>query len=195
MKYHKLSAVGALLTATLALSGCGLTAEPTKETGATGAGAAKGAPAVKAEDIDACKLLTAAELEETFGKAAGKPQGGSTTIDEPVHLTNSNCIFAAKDDVPFDVYVIVQQYDTEKSADDLGSDGTKPVSGIGEAAVSVEAKERGPDRLPPTTQVRFVVDNKLVNVSKVYEGDRAPGDPAADVAIVVELAKKVADRL
>jgi hypothetical protein len=190
VEYPKVTAVGALVAATLALTGCGLTADPVAEPVNGGK-----APAVKAEAVDACKLLSAAELRETFGKAAYKPSGGSRTIDEPVHLTNSSCMFVAQDDAtPFDVYVIVQQYDTAKSGDDLGSDGTKPVSGVGEAAVSVEAAEQGPAG-PPTTQVRFVAGNKLVNVSKVYEADRAPDDPAADVTGVVELAKKVASRL
>lgn len=108
-------------------------------------------------------------------------------------MTNSNCIFGAKDDaVPFKVYVIVQQYETKQSGDNIGSTGSKPVSGVGEAAVSVEADNLGTVG-PPTTQVRFVIDNKLVNVSRLY--DKAPADPAGDVAVVVELAKKVASRL
>jgi hypothetical protein len=194
VKYHKVGAIGALVAATLALAGCALTADPVAKP-AGGAAPAKGAPAAAAEAIDACKLLTAAELKETFGKAGYRPSGSSTTIDDPVHLTNSTCMFVAKDDAaPFDVYVIVHQYDTNKSGDDLGSSGAKPVSGVGEAAVSVEAAE-GTSAGPPTTQVRFVVGNKMVNVSKIYDGDRAPDDPAGDVTRVVDLAKKVASRL
>ncbi|GID93208.1 hypothetical protein ACFQFC_04940 [Amorphoplanes digitatis] len=196
MTFHKVGACGALLSATLALPGCALLDDPVKEPVAAGAAkdaAAKDAPAMKLDDVDACKLLTAAELKETFGGAADKPAGGSTTIDNPVRMTNSNCIFGAKDDaVPFKVYVIVQQYETKQSGDNIGSTGSKPVSGVGEAAVSVEADNLGTVG-PPTTQVRFVIDNKLVNVSRLY--DKAPADPAGDVAVVVELAKKVASRL
>ncbi|MEU4217614.1 hypothetical protein [Actinoplanes sp. NPDC026623] len=196
MKYHKFSAVGTLVAATLALTGCGLTADPVAEPANGGKAPAERAPAVKMEAVDACKLLSAAELRKTFGKAEYKPVGDSRTVGEPVHLTNSSCMFVAQDDAtPFNVYVIVQQYDTAKSADDLGGDGTRPVGGVGEAAVSVEAAaETGPAG-PPTTQVRFVAANMLVNVSKVYDADRPPGDPAADVTRVVELAKKVASRL
>jgi hypothetical protein len=195
VKNHKVSAVGALLATAFALAGCGLADEPVKESANGGVDSAKGAPAVPVEAVDACKLLTAAELKEAFGKAAGKPHGGSTTIDEPVRMTNSNCIHAAEGGaVPFDVYVIVQQYGTEKSGDDIKSEGATPVSGVGEAAVSEEAVVGGPSG-PPTTQVRFVVDNKLVNVSKVYKDDRTPDDPAADVRSVIDLAKKVASRL
>jgi len=74
----------------------------------------------------------------------------------------------------------------------LGQD-TEPLSGIGDAAVSVEAGKGSAG--PPTTPGQVVVGNKLVNVSRVYQEDQGPADPAADVAPVAGLARKVAGRL
>lgn len=44
MNHHKVGAVGALMAATLALAGCGLTADPVPAPAAGGAAPAKDAP-------------------------------------------------------------------------------------------------------------------------------------------------------
>nr|BFE74659.1 hypothetical protein GCM10020092_079600 [Actinoplanes digitatis] len=101
MKYGKLTALSALLTATLVVTGCGSADDTGTESGA--ADAADAAAAREGETGGACELLTAADLVEveakdTYGKGyhtelflddqacSFKPYGGRSWLE--LRVTN-----------------------------------------------------------------------------------------------------------
>ncbi|MEU7906278.1 hypothetical protein [Actinoplanes sp. NPDC049118] len=185
MKYGKLTALSALLTATLVVTGCGSADGTGTESGS--ADAADAAAVREGETGGACELLTAADLVEveakdTYGKGYHtelflddqacwfKPYGGQSWLE--LRVTSDG----RPGSTQFD--------ELREEASDH-----KPLSGVGDGAISDTSQEM-------ETIVVFYKGDKVGKITRNYMGGAPDAQKReADIVLTADLAKRVIARL